>query len=111
MLYYYLNYTIFLLIFCPKNLNVKKIIFLGDKKINLEEGKIVSFFNNFFYNLRISSWDFHREKVILLTEKTLMIIAYDFISPKIVNYKRINLSDLKKIKFGNLKYSKGSFMG
>ena len=47
----------------------------------------------------------------MLTEKTIIIISYDFINSKILNYKRVNLSDLKRIKYGTLKYPKSSFMG
>ncbi|CAF0710212.1 unnamed protein product [Brachionus calyciflorus] len=61
--------------------------------------------------IEISNWDFHREKIVLLTEKGLYVIAYDFINPKITDVQRIDLADLKRIKFGTLKYPKGSLMG
>lgn len=60
---------------------------------------------------RISIWDFHREKIALLTEKTLIIVTYNFIKSRIENYNRIELSNLKKVIHGNLKYPKKSMMG
>jgi hypothetical protein len=39
------------------------------------------------------------------------MIQYDFIAGRLYNYKRYMLSELKKVKFGHLKYPEGSFMG
>lgn len=47
----------------------------------------------------------------MLVEKAIYVISYDFIKSKITGYKRIALEDLKKIKFGILKYPKNSIMG
>ena len=47
----------------------------------------------------------------MLTEKTLFIITYDFISAKLKHYDRVSLDSIKKVKFGNLQYTKGSMMG
>ena len=60
---------------------------------------------------RISYWDLHREKVVVLTDNSVINVTYDFIGKKITDYTRIMLADLKKIRFGNLTYPKGSMMG
>jgi len=60
--------------------------------------------------VEISIWDLHRERVVVLAEKTLFIVTYDFIKLKIYEYKRISLADLKKVNFGQLQYPKGSLM-
>ena len=72
---------------------------------------LVIFINIFVYYDRISTWDLHREKVVVLTEKTLFVVTYDFIKLKIYDYKRINLTDLRKVNFGQLKYPPSSMMG
>ena len=60
---------------------------------------------------RISYWDLHREKVVVLTDNSIINVTYDFIGKKITDYSRIMLADLRKIRFGNLTYPKGSMMG
>lgn len=47
----------------------------------------------------------------MLVEKAIYVISYDFIKSKLTGYKRIALEDLKKVKFGLLKYPKNSMMG
>lgn len=78
------------------------------KKLILE--KDGAFIGNWLL-IEISTWDFHREKIVLLTEKTLFIITYDFIKSCIHFYKRISLSDINKVHFGSLKYPNKSLMG
>lgn len=60
--------------------------------------------------IEISTWDFHREKIVMLSEKAVFVVSYDFINSKISDYEIIELVTLKKVKYGNLKYSKGSMM-
>jgi hypothetical protein len=60
--------------------------------------------------IEISTWDFHREKVVMLCDKAVFVVSYDFISSKISDYEIIALADLTKVKFGNLKYPEGSWM-
>lgn len=66
---------------------------------------------NLFGLSRISYWDLHREKVVVLTDNSVINVTYDFIGKKITDYTRIMLADLRKIRFGNLTYPKGSMMG
>ena len=61
--------------------------------------------------IRISYWDLHREKIILLTDNVLFNVSYDFIGMKILDYSRTELSTLKKVRYGVLTYPKSSFMG
>ncbi len=58
----------------------------------------------------INHWDLHRERIVMLSEKTLFIISYNFISMKILDYRRLNLSELKGVSVGDLKYPSSSFM-
>ena len=46
----------------------------------------------------------------MLSEKAVFVVSYDFINSKISDYEIIELVTLKKVKYGNLKYSKGSMM-
>jgi hypothetical protein len=64
-----------------------------------------------FTCLRIDHWDLHREKFIILTEKSLVTISYDFIVGKLKNYKRTMLADIIGINYGNLAYPEKSMMG
>jgi len=58
----------------------------------------------------INHWDLHREKIVMLTEKTLFIVVYNFISMKILEYRRLNLNELQTVQVGDLKYPASSFM-
>lgn len=60
--------------------------------------------------IEISTWDFHREKVVMLCDKAVFIVSYDFINSKISDYEIIALADLVRIKFGNLKYPDNTWM-
>lgn len=46
----------------------------------------------------------------MLCDKAVFIVSYDFINSKISDYEIIALSDLVKIKYGNLKYPDGTWM-
>ncbi|RNA26818.1 tumor p63-regulated protein 1 [Brachionus plicatilis] len=88
----------------------------GFQKAELEIKKLIllekdgQFIGNWLL-IEISNWDFHREKIVMLVEKAIYVISFDFIKSKLTGYKRIAIGDLKKIKFGLLKYPKSSFMG
>ena len=46
---------------------------------------------------RIDHWDNEKERIVLLTEKSMIIAKYDFIAMKQVEYRRIGLSIIDKI--------------
>ena len=46
----------------------------------------------------------------MLCDKAVFVISYDFINSKISDYEIIALADLVKIKYGNLKYTEGTWM-
>lgn len=58
----------------------------------------------------ITRWDLHKERLVLLTEKAVIIASYDFINMKLNEYRRVDLEKLKNVTFGDLKYPQRSFM-
>lgn len=59
---------------------------------------------------RITTWDVEKERLVLLTEKSLLIIKYDFINLRLVEYKRLSLALFDRVAIGELKYPDGSFI-
>lgn len=59
---------------------------------------------------RIDHWDYEREKLILLTASSLLIVKYDFIKPAISDTKRISLSEISNLQIGDLVYPSKSLM-
>jgi hypothetical protein len=51
-----------------------------------------------------------KERLVLLTEKSLIIIKYDFINLRLVEYKRLNVAVFDRVAIGELKYPDGSFI-
>jgi hypothetical protein len=51
-----------------------------------------------------------KEKLVLLTSSTLLVVQYDFIMQRIVEYRRIMLSALKRVDIGELVYPDMSVM-
>ncbi|RWS16234.1 tumor protein p63-regulated gene 1-like protein [Dinothrombium tinctorium] len=58
----------------------------------------------------IDHWDIERERLLFLTDYSLIILKYDFIAQKLLKYNRIPLLRLDKIVVGNLKYPEGSLL-
>lgn len=46
----------------------------------------------------------NREKVVLVCEKSLMVVKYDFIAMKILDAKRMMLHNIQKLHMGDVKY-------
>jgi Inositol phosphatase len=64
-----------------------------------------------FIRCRIDHWDLEKEKVVLLTANSLIIVAYDFIKREVRDFQRIMLTLIKSIEVGDLVYPPASFMG
>src|SRR6218665_3905617 len=60
---------------------------------------------------RIDHWDYEREKLILLTASSLLVVKYDFIRPAIIDTRRISLSEINDLQIGDLVYPSKSLMG
>lgn len=52
----------------------------------------------------IDTWDNELERILVLTDKTILIVKYDFIGMKIEEVRRIHLSIVEKMIQGELKY-------
>jgi len=61
--------------------------------------------------IEIDHWDLHREKFLLLCDKSLFIISYDFIKNTRRNFKKVTLANINSVSYGNLKYTSNSLMG
>lgn len=57
---------------------------------------------------RISLWDIEKERLIILTNKAIYSIKYDFISLKILEYNRIPLLQIDTLVSGELVYPPSS---
>lgn len=63
-----------------------------------------------FLLTEITHWDSDKERLILIAEKCVYTIKYDFIALKQLDFKRINLLMLDGIVVGDLVYPNGSLV-
>lgn len=63
-----------------------------------------------FVNYRISHWDHEKEKIIILTSKTILMIKYDFIAMRILDHFRFALNKVDTIAKGKLAYPSTSIV-
>ncbi|XP_017778727.1 PREDICTED: tumor protein p63-regulated gene 1-like protein [Nicrophorus vespilloides] len=63
-----------------------------------------------FLLTEINLWDSDKEKLIILTDKYIFIVKYDFIALKILEHKKIALHELDNIVIGDLIYPSGSMV-
>ncbi|XP_060529641.1 tumor protein p63-regulated gene 1 protein-like isoform X2 [Cylas formicarius] len=63
-----------------------------------------------FLLTQINHWDTDKERLILLTSKILLVVKYDFIALKRLNYKKLPLEDIEAIIIGDLIYPNGSLI-
>ncbi|KOC61641.1 Tumor protein p63-regulated gene 1 protein [Habropoda laboriosa] len=75
-----------------------------DNLINEEEKDIVGS----WLLTEISLWDVEKERLVILTNKAIYSIKYDFISLKILEYNRIPLSQVDTLVSGELVYPSSS---
>lgn len=59
----------------------------------------------------IDHWDHEREKLVVLTENSLLAVKFDFITPSVRYFKRILLKNVKSVEIGDLVYPDFSLMG
>uniref|UniRef100_T1JNA0 RING-type domain-containing protein n=1 Tax=Strigamia maritima TaxID=126957 RepID=T1JNA0_STRMM len=58
----------------------------------------------------IDHWDNEKERLIFLLDKSIIIIKYDFITLKLLDYRRIHLQELDQVSFGQIIYPEKSLM-
>ncbi|CAD7090938.1 unnamed protein product [Hermetia illucens] len=58
----------------------------------------------------ISHWDHERERIYILTTKTLLEVKYDFISLRILQNTKLRLFQIDKLIRGTLTYPEGSLI-
>ncbi|XP_033104645.1 tumor protein p63-regulated gene 1-like protein [Anneissia japonica] len=52
----------------------------------------------------IDHWDNEKEKLVMLTEKMLLIIKYDFVVERVKDHKKIMLNSIDTVQFGLFEY-------
>ncbi|KAJ8982885.1 hypothetical protein NQ317_004315 [Molorchus minor] len=63
-----------------------------------------------FLLTQINHWDIDKERLVLLTAKSLVLVKYDFIALKQLDFKKLPLCDIEGIIIGNLVYPSGSLI-
>ncbi|KAL5276732.1 hypothetical protein ACFFRR_002139 [Megaselia abdita] len=58
----------------------------------------------------VSHWDHERERIIVLTTKTLLIVKYDFIALKSVQHTKVRLDKVDTVLDGRLTYPSSSLV-
>ncbi|XP_013401590.1 tumor protein p63-regulated gene 1-like protein [Lingula anatina] len=58
----------------------------------------------------IDHWDAEKEKMVLLTENSLLIVKYDFVAIKMLRFRRVMLHLLDTIEVGEIVYPDKSIM-
>ncbi|XP_066989328.1 tumor protein p63-regulated gene 1-like protein isoform X1 [Macrobrachium rosenbergii] len=58
----------------------------------------------------INHWDIEKERVVVLCELSLLVIKYDFIALRYVDYTRIYLNSLEHLQVGELTYPSHSLV-
>lgn len=64
----------------------------------------------FFFFLRIDHWDHEKERIVLITKKTLCLVKYNFIGLKVDEMRKIPLTKCDKIQVGRFVYPKNTMM-
>ncbi|KAL3268099.1 hypothetical protein HHI36_007226 [Cryptolaemus montrouzieri] len=64
----------------------------------------------YFLLTQINHWDTDKERLLLLTPKTLVIAKYDFIALKRLGYKKLPLDLVEQLHIGDLVYPNGSLI-
>lgn len=59
---------------------------------------------------QIDHWDTEKERLLFLTDFSLIILKYDFITLKLLDYKRLHLKSFDKVQVGPLAYPEKSLM-
>jgi len=59
---------------------------------------------------RIDHWDMEKERLVLLTTKSILIVQYDFIRLVVSDFRRILFHNINHIQIGDLVYPATSLM-
>jgi len=59
---------------------------------------------------RIDHWDNEKERLIFVCDRSLIVMKYDLITLKLLEYKRYLLSQFDRISIGSLEYPEGSLI-
>jgi len=59
---------------------------------------------------RIDHWDMEKERLVLLTTKSILIVNFDFILVAVSGFRRILLNTISRIQIGDLVYPAASLM-
>jgi len=62
------------------------------------------------FRCRIDHWDMEKERLVLLTTKSVLIIHFDFIRMVVNDFRRILLSTVNRVQIGDLVYPATSVM-
>jgi hypothetical protein len=63
-----------------------------------------------FLLTQINHWNSDKERLLLLTPRTLVVAKYDFIALKRLGYKKLPLELVDEVIYGNLAYPNGSLI-
>lgn len=58
----------------------------------------------------IDHWDTEKERIIFLTDYSIINLKYDFITQRLLDYRRLHLTTFDRIIVGELKYPESSLM-
>lgn len=58
----------------------------------------------------VSHWDHEKEKIVILTSKSLLTVKYDFIAMRILEHTKTSLNSIDKIIKGFLSYPSSSLI-
>uniref|UniRef100_A0A147BRC0 HSac2 domain-containing protein n=1 Tax=Ixodes ricinus TaxID=34613 RepID=A0A147BRC0_IXORI len=58
----------------------------------------------------IDHWDTEKERLVFLTDFSLIVLKYDFITLRLLEYRRLHLKSFDKVQIGLLTYPDKSFM-
>lgn len=59
----------------------------------------------------IDLWDFEREKLVILTTNSMLVVRFDFINSAVKYFKHIPLKNIQSVDIGDFVYPSYSFMG
>jgi len=62
------------------------------------------------FQCRIDHWDMEKERLMLLTTKSVLIVHFDFIRMVVNDFRRILLNTVNRVQIGDLVYPATSVM-
>lgn len=58
----------------------------------------------------ITLWDNEKERLLILTKKTIILIKYDFIALKVLDYRKVPIERIDSVQLGKLIYPSKSLV-